>query len=96
LTGNAATTPAVKVAKKDDQPISLRNFALSFRPGPNPGRYNVTFIHPRSGNPVNVTFDLPAGTPRIAYDSGGVVFDYGTQAVVIRFLAGDKAVVSPY
>jgi len=96
LPGTNGPAPVVtKAVAKQRQPISLRDFALTFKPGPGPGTYDVVFIHPISHHPVEVTFNLPAGTPRIAYDSRGIVFDYAVQAVVIRFLPGDKVTVGP-
>jgi hypothetical protein len=52
---------------------------------PRPGTYTVTFVHPRTSQPVTVSFTLPPGNPRVSYAANSLVFDYGRSEVEIRF-----------
>jgi hypothetical protein len=67
-------------------PISPQEFARTFQP--QPGTYQVTFLHPRTSQPVTVSFVLPPGTPRVYYVPGSLIFDYGRHEVEIRFQIG--------
>jgi hypothetical protein len=81
-----APQPAVVTA------VSPADFARTFKPAP--GSYTVTFVHTRSGQPVTVTFDLPAGNPQVSYFAHSLVFDYGRTEVEIRFQVGGKVRVT--
>jgi hypothetical protein len=75
-------------------PIVPRDFAKTFRPGPEPAKYEVLFLHPVSRQPVSVCFDLPPGCPRVSYCCNRLVFDYGRHEVEIRFKLGGRVVVT--
>jgi hypothetical protein len=75
-------------------PILPRDFAKTFKPGPEPATYEVLFLHPVSRQCVNVCFNLPPGCPRVSYCLGSLVFDYGRHEVEIRFKLGGKVVVT--
>lgn len=68
------------------QPLTLQQFAASFKPLP--GRYEVLLVHPKTGCPVKVCFTLPPGCLRGVRANGHkIVFDYKCQRnVVIRFM----------
>jgi hypothetical protein len=83
----ALSTPTLAVA-----PIPPRDFAKIIKPVP--GRYEVLFQHPVNKQPVNVSFELPPGTPRVSYCLNSLVFDYGRHEVEIRFKLGGKVVVT--
>lgn len=53
-------------------------------PRPN---YVLTFRQPYTGKPVTVPVALPLGTPRIEYRTNWVIYNYGSYAVEIHFLA---------
>jgi hypothetical protein len=76
--------PAPPVAPALVRPLTHQEFARSFQP--TPGTHNVVLLHPRTGAPVNVSFTLPAGTPRVRVRPRELEFDYGRTQVEIRFL----------
>jgi len=80
--------PSVVVPLK---PLTHREFAKIFRPIP--GNYQVVLIHPGSGAPVNVSFTLPPGNPRVRVHPRELVFDYGRHEVEIRFAIHGKVKV---
>ena len=65
------------------KPITVDDFAATFKPLP--GTYEVTFLHPCSKCPVNVTFTLPPGCPKMIVSKRDIYFDYGKSYVDIRF-----------
>jgi hypothetical protein len=73
--------PAVASAKA----MTVEQFVESFKP--QPGRYEVLLVHPKSGCPVKVCFELPAGCPsKVRWTKHVLEFDYGRAADVrIRF-----------
>jgi hypothetical protein len=91
-----AKTPGVVVgpAPQPVAPVRPRDFAKTFKPGPEPGSYDVLFLHPVNKEPVKVHFDLPAGNPEVSYWGGSLVFDYGRHEVEIRFKLGGRVVVT--
>lgn len=92
ITLPTAPVPPPAVAPR---PISLEEFASTFKPLP--GTYEITFIHPRKKCPVNVTFTLPAdcGCPRMRVTKHEIEFDYGKHQVEIRFrLFGKVSVIT--
>jgi hypothetical protein len=72
-------------------PILPQDFVRTFQPLP--GAYEVTFIHPRSRQPVTASFILPQGNPRVSYVANSVLFDYGRHEVEIRFQIGGRVKV---
>jgi hypothetical protein len=65
--------------------MTLDEFATSFQPAP--GLHEVTLIHPRTGQPVTVQFNLPPGMPKkVRVSRRDLAFDYGRHEVDIRFL----------
>ncbi len=63
---------------------TLAQFASSFTP--QPGRYEVTLLHPATGQPVKVRFTLPPGTPRaVRVFRYRLAFDYDRRDVVLVF-----------
>lgn len=75
------------------RPLTVEEFAATFRP--EPGTYEVLFLHPVSKKPVNVTFTLPPGCVRVRWEKREIVFDYGKQVIRLRFrLLGKVAVIS--
>jgi hypothetical protein len=69
---------------------TLNEFAASFKPAP--GAYSVVLLNPITNNPVNVTFTLPPGNPRVRVFPRRLEFDYGTrrESVEIRFDRKDR------
>jgi len=64
--------------------ISLRDFARSFRP--EPGDWAVTFVHPRTGELVDVYFTLPHDDLEdINLERDEIEFEYDDQEVKIEF-----------
>lgn len=59
-------------------------FAANFRPCA--GRYEVLLLHPDTGRPVQVCFELPPGTPKVRVERRELEFDYDRKEVEIRFL----------
>ena len=66
--------------------VSPADFARTFQP--RPGAYQVTFVHPRTNQPVTVAFELPPGNPRVSFVANSLLFDYGRHEVEIRFQIG--------
>jgi hypothetical protein len=63
---------------------TLDAFAATFKPCP--GTYEVLILHPRTHEPVKVTFSLPEGAPtRVRVTKRELDFDYGRHGVAIRF-----------
>jgi hypothetical protein len=96
-TGMASVQPGIVVNPPPQPviaPIVPRDFAKAFRPGPEPAKYEVLFLHPVSRQPVNVCFDLPPGCPRVSYCCNSLVFDYGRHEVEIRFKLGGRVAVT--
>jgi hypothetical protein len=63
---------------------TLAQFAAAFKPLP--GRYEVTLLHPATGQPVTVNFTLPPGAPRkVRVHRYRLAFDYGRHDVVLVF-----------
>jgi hypothetical protein len=58
-------------------------FAKTFVPTPGP--HVVTIIHPGTNAPVEVSFTLPPGTPRVEALPRAVVFSYGITEIEIFF-----------
>lgn len=84
----AAPAPAVSAVVPAQQAVlpglmTHYDFARTFVPAP--GSYQVDLIHPRSGRPVHVSFNLPPGRPRLRVGPSYVAFDYGQHEVEIRF-----------
>ena len=84
MPGTSSAVPVVAVLPRD--------FAKMFKP--NPGNYEVTFLHPHSKQPVTVAFILPPGQPRVSYVGNVLRFDYGRQDVEIRFKLGGRVAVT--
>jgi hypothetical protein len=82
--------PAPPPAVLPVRPLTVNEFAASFRPLP--GRYEVLLIHPKTGCPVKVCFTLKPGCIRkVRATSHKIEFVYaGKCDVVIRFLHGGK------
>ena len=75
------------------KPLTHQEFAKIFQPLP--GNYQVVLIHPGSRQPVQVSFTLPPGNPRVRVHHRDLVFDYGRHEVEIRFaLHGKVRVIS--
>jgi hypothetical protein len=74
--------------------VDPREFAKTFRPLPGGGTYEVVFVHSRSKQPVAVTFELPAGNPKVSFAGHSLLFDYGRHDVEVRFQIGGKVKVS--
>jgi hypothetical protein len=79
VTGTFVATPA--------RPPTLAEFAERFRP--TPGRHEVVLLHPDTGCPVPVCFNLPCGYPRrLCVHKRELVYDYGREEVKIRMTLG--------
>jgi hypothetical protein len=77
----APPPPAVVIPAR---PPTLAEFAATFQPAP--GTYEVVLTHPVSGNPIKVTFTLPAGNPKkVHVHRREIEFDYGRHFVRLRF-----------
>ncbi len=74
--------------------VDPREFAKGFRPLPGGGTYEVVFVHSRSKQPVSVTFELPAGNPKVSFAGHSLLFDYGRHEVEVRFQIGGKVKVT--
>ena len=74
--------------------MTVQQFAESFKP--QPGKFEVVLVHPKSGCPVKVCFELPPGCPRkVRWTKHVLEFDYGRVSVRIRFYHnGDVRVLS--
>lgn len=67
------------------RPFTLREFARAFDPAP--GDYGVTFVHPRTGELVDVYFSLPHDDlEEVNVDRDRIEFDYDDHEVELRFL----------
>jgi hypothetical protein len=98
--------PAVPVGPADQLPpptplnppvvkaLTVEQFVEGFKP--QPGKYEVVLVHPKSCQPVKVCFELPPGCPRkVRFTKHVLEFDYGRDSVRIRFLHnGDVKVIS--
>lgn len=72
---------------------TMEQFAATFKPCP--GTYEAFIIHPKSGEPVKVTFSLPEGTPcKVKVKRREIDFDYGKHSVSIRFRINGSVSVS--
>jgi len=83
-----AGSPPVVQAPPPPPPVvkalTLDEFAAAFKPCP--GTHRVCLIHPRTGQPVDVEFTLPAGAPgKVRVHRRELEFDYGRQRVDVRF-----------
>src|SRR5688572_30606815 len=65
------------------QVFKIDRFAKAFQPLP--GTHRVAFVHPYTGKPAEVTFDLPPGKPQVRTSKRELVFDYGKKEVKLRF-----------
>ena len=76
------------------KPMTVEQFAEAFKP--QPGKYEVVLVHPKSGCPVKVCFELPPGCPsKVRWTKHVLEFDYGRASVRIRFYHnGDVKVLS--
>ncbi|HZT79635.1 MAG TPA: hypothetical protein VFA26_05420 [Gemmataceae bacterium] len=76
------------------RPLTLQEFACSFRPCPGP--QEVMVIHPFTGCPVKVCFCLPAGCPKVKVSGclrKRVEFKYGRCEVEIVFFRDGRVKV---
>lgn len=74
------------------RPPTHAEFARGFRPMP--GLYEVVLLHPHSGQPVRVQFELPPGQPKkVRVERNELEFDYGRFEVEIRFHRDGRATV---
>jgi hypothetical protein len=55
--------------------------------GPPRPTHFISYRHPFSGGSVTVPLALPQGTPNIQYQARRVVYNYGSYAVSVLFLA---------
>jgi hypothetical protein len=72
------------------KPMTPAEFVASFKPLP--GKYEVLLVHPATGCPVKVCFELPPGCVRkVRVNSHRIEFVYaGRHDVIIRFLCTGK------
>jgi hypothetical protein len=84
--------PQPPVVVLPTRPLTHQEFANVFQPLP--GTYTVALIHPGSRAPVNVTFTLPPGVPRVRVLHRALVFDYGRHEVEIHFAIHGKVRVT--
>jgi hypothetical protein len=63
-------------------------FGLNIAPAPAAPRptHVVTFRHAYTRRMVSVPIAFPIGTPRLAYRTDSVVYDYGTYSITVRFI----------
>jgi len=87
-----AVLPVSPAAQVPVRVVTLEEFAATFRPAP--GTYEITFLHPRKKCPVNVTFTLPPGCPKMRVHRCDIEFDYGKHEVEIRFGLCGKVMVT--
>ncbi|MCX7664636.1 MAG: hypothetical protein N2112_03725 [Gemmataceae bacterium] len=86
-----APPPIVRGAIPDLPPVpvrpsrvpTLKEFAREFNP--TAGVHEVTIIHPVTGRPIDVTFKLPAGRPKVWLYNRSIVFQYPQEEVQILF-----------
>jgi hypothetical protein len=86
--------PPVKAVVPAPQPATAvlpQDFARTFQP--RAGMYDVTFVHPRTNQPVTVAFELPAGNPQVSFVGNSLLFEYGRHEVEIRFQIGGRVKV---
>jgi hypothetical protein len=50
-----------------------------------PGTQRVLFVHPYTGKPTEVAFNLPPGKPRVKVSKRELFLDYGKSEVKVRF-----------
>jgi hypothetical protein len=76
--------------------VTLADFARTFKPAP--GTHDVYLIHPRTKEPVKVSFTLPEGSPKkVKAHARRLVFDYGKRHwVKIHFVARGKVRVTSH
>src|SRR5262245_37028223 len=86
-----SAVPVVAPPPPPPPPMSAAEFVRTFKP--TPGTHQVTLLHTRTNQPVAVTFELPAGEPRVHSYPHAIVFDYGRTEVEIRFQVGGKVSV---
>jgi hypothetical protein len=90
--GQVVPTPA----PSSTRPLTLQEFAFSFRPSGGPCA--VVVQHPFTGAPVRVTLALPPGTPTVKIRRGlrhRVQLLYGRKQVEIVFLRNGQVRVHP-
>ncbi len=83
--------PVVRGAIPDLPPVparpartpTLQQFAREFNP--TAGVHDVTILHPVSGKPIDVTFKLPPGQPKVWLYNRSIVFQYPRDEVQILF-----------
>jgi hypothetical protein len=77
--GEVPPTPAVVRVPTLDQ------FAASFKPAP--GKYEVTVVHPVTGDPVKFAFTLPEGNLKAVHVRPREIdFEYARTEISIRFI----------
>lgn len=77
-------TPVPNPAPAVVPAITVEQFAQSFKP--QGGKYEVVLVHPKSGCPVKVCFELPPGCPsKVRCTKHVLEYDYGRASVRIRF-----------
>jgi hypothetical protein len=57
------------------------------------GKHEVTLIHARNGKPVDVSFILPPGVPKVRTGAHNIIFNYGNAEVEVRFAIFGKVKV---
>jgi hypothetical protein len=68
------------------RPLSVAEFARTFKAVPKRASYEVVLAHPCTGEAVKVCFDLPGCPRRIRASKTSLEFRYGLcKAVVVRF-----------
>lgn len=89
----ADATPSPVPPPTPPKPLTLEDFAATFKP--EPGTYEVLFVHPVSKKPVTVTFTLPPGCTKVKTDKREITFEYGKQNIRLKFrLLGKVAVIT--
>jgi hypothetical protein len=90
-----ATREAAPPAKATGEVLTLKEFASSFKPSPEGGKYDVMLKHPTTGKPVTVSFTLPPGTPKkITAGRLRLELRYAKgRPVVVRFFRNGSVVV---
>ncbi len=68
-------------------PVTIFDFVRSFKP--QPGNYEVCFVHPYTGRPVTLRWSLPPGCTRVVlrrklfcYE---IDFEYGSREIELNF-----------
>src|SRR5262245_1193591 len=82
-----APAPVPLVDQTIVRAMTLNEFARTFKPDPDGGKYEVVLENPCTCTPVKVCFSLPCGYPkRIVARKSELVIRYGPlRAVVIQF-----------